>query len=80
MDKKILGKVIQDQRKQKRMRQYQVSEKTGISRNYLSDIENGRYMPSVETLAKLAICLDLDLNILRMTEIHAHDVPIRCGE
>ncbi|WP_211746395.1 helix-turn-helix transcriptional regulator [Paenibacillus sp. Marseille-Q4541] len=80
MDKKKLGKVIQDQRKQKHMRQYQVSEKTGLSRNYISDIENGRYMPSVETLAKLAICLDLDLNILTMTEIHVQQGKICCRE
>lgn len=71
MDKKLIGKIIQDQRKNKKLRQYEVSEKTGLSRNYISDIENGRYMPSVETLSKLANCLDLDLNIIKMTEKHA---------
>jgi len=71
MDKKVIGKIIQNQRKNKKMRQYEVSEKTGLSRNYISDIENGRYMPSVETLSKLANCLDLDLNVIKMTEIHA---------
>lgn len=74
MDKKALGKAIQDQRKRKCMRQHEVSNRTGLSRNYISDIENGRYMPSVETLTKIANCLDLDLNLLRMTEIQDNTV------
>ncbi|MGN7359986.1 helix-turn-helix domain-containing protein [Paenibacillus sp. SAF-054] len=79
MDKKLLGKIIQSQRKNKKLRQYQVSESTGLSRNYISDIENGRYMPSVETLSKLACFLDLDLNLIKGTEIHVRDNSL-CGE
>ncbi|MBO2943610.1 helix-turn-helix transcriptional regulator [Paenibacillus sp. F411] len=79
MDKKLIGKIIQSQRKSKKLRQYEVSEKTGLSRNYISDIENGRYMPSVETLSKLANFLDLDLNLIKMTEIHVTDNSI-CRE
>lgn len=68
LDKKILGSLIQEKRNEKKMTQSQVSNATGLSRNYISDIENGRYMPSAEALTKLAICLDLDLNMLKMTE------------
>lgn len=69
LDKKAVGKLIQDCRKLKRLKQSEVARLTGLSRNYLSDIENGRYMPSVETISKLATCLELDLNMLKMTEI-----------
>ena len=48
--KKIIGKAIKDKRVKVKKTQTQVSEDTGISRSYLSDMENGRYMPSVETL------------------------------
>ncbi|GED35001.1 helix-turn-helix transcriptional regulator [Brevibacillus centrosporus] len=69
IDKTALGNIIKMKRKEKGMRQNEVSSATDLSRNYISDIENGRYMPSVETLLKLAVCLELDLNMLKMTEI-----------
>lgn len=74
INKKTLGSFIQDKRKEKKVTQHIVSEVTGLSRNYISDIENGRYMPSVETLLKIAIFLDIDLNLLKMTEIQVKEV------
>lgn len=69
-NKKIIGQAIKNRRIKKNKTQLQVSEDTGISRSYLSDVENGRYMPSVETLIKLASYLELNLNfLLEMTEI-----------
>ncbi len=68
--KKKVGQAIKKQRLQKKKTQIEVAKSIGISRSYLSDIENGRYMPSVNTLIKLASYLDIDLNFLsRMTEI-----------
>ena len=68
--KKIIGKTIRDSRKALRITQQELSASTGISRNYICDIENGRYMPSVETLSVLAAYLKIDLNFLtKMTEI-----------
>jgi transcriptional regulator with XRE-family HTH domain len=68
--KTIIGKMINTKRQEKNLTQIQVSDFTGLSRNYISDIENGRYMPSVDALTRLAKCLELDLNfLLAMTEI-----------
>lgn len=68
--KKLIGNVIREGRNKRSLTQRDVSEITGISRSYLSDIETGRYMPSVNTLIQLASLLDLDLNfLLKMTEI-----------
>lgn len=65
-----IGQVIKSKRIQKNLTQNEVAENIGISRNYLSDIENGRYMPSVTTLSELASYLQIDLNFLiKMTEI-----------
>lgn len=69
MDKRIIGAAIKLKRRDKKMRQNELAEKTSLSRNYISDIENGRYMPSVETLAKIATCLEMDLNTLLVSEI-----------
>ncbi|GIM44455.1 hypothetical protein DNHGIG_00040 [Collibacillus ludicampi] len=73
LDKKTLGAIIQKKRKEKGLKQIDLSIATDLSRNYLSDIENGRYMPSVEALSRIAACLDLDLNVLKMTEIQVVD-------
>jgi len=73
IDKKKLGRLIKQKRKEKKLRQTEVSKETGLSRNYISDIENGRYMPSVDALSRLALFLDIDLNLLKMTEIQVYD-------
>ncbi|AGK95600.1 helix-turn-helix domain-containing protein [Clostridium pasteurianum] len=62
--KKELGQIIKSKRIKKKFTQNKVACSINMSRNYLSDIENGRYMPSVETLAKIAKTLDIDLNFL----------------
>ena len=37
---------------------------------YISDLENNRYVPSVKTLSKIAVVLQMDLNfLLEMSEI-----------
>ncbi|MHB0864783.1 helix-turn-helix domain-containing protein [Paenibacillus sp. SEL3] len=69
MDKRLIAAAIKEKRKEMKKRQNEVAVETGLSRNYISDIENGRYMPSVGTLVKIASCLEMDLNTLLMTEI-----------
>ncbi|QLY79209.1 MULTISPECIES: helix-turn-helix transcriptional regulator [Clostridium] len=67
---KVIGEIIKNARTSKNLTQQKVSDDTGISRNYISDVENGRYMPSVETLLTLAQYLKIDLNLIpKMTEI-----------
>ncbi|PEY32686.1 transcriptional regulator [Bacillus cereus] len=65
-----LGMIIKKSRQNKKLRQIEVSKPASISRNYLSDIENDRYTPSLKTLLRLASILELDLNLLiKTTEI-----------
>ncbi|PFI52431.1 transcriptional regulator [Bacillus cereus] len=69
-EKETLGNIIKNSRKNKGLLQVEVAESTDISRNYLSDIENDRYVPSLKTFLRLACFLELDLNLLpKMTEI-----------
>jgi transcriptional regulator with XRE-family HTH domain len=69
VDKKTLGKIIQSKRKELGKTQSRLAEETDLSRNYISDIENGRYTPSIDSLTKIAVSLGLDLNVIKMTEI-----------
>lgn len=67
---KTIGEEIRSKRKEVGLTQLMVATQAGLSRNYISDIESGRYTPSVDTLAKLARILNIDLNFLtKMTEI-----------
>jgi transcriptional regulator with XRE-family HTH domain len=77
IDKKKLGNIIRSKRREKKMTQAFVSRITGLSRNYISDIENGRYMPSVDSLSRIAVCINLDLNVLKWTEIQVDDFEKR---
>lgn len=60
-----IGINIKKARKNKKLTQRELSEKVDISRNYISDIECGRYIPSVEKLLLIATALSIDLNIFK---------------
>lgn len=61
----MLGIEIRNARKKKGITQQELAKSIKISRNYISDIENERYLPSVKTLIKIANEVDLDLNFLK---------------
>ncbi|WP_143314953.1 helix-turn-helix transcriptional regulator [Clostridium sp. HBUAS56017] len=61
----VLGKAVKEGREKKSLTQQELSEVIDISRNYVSDIECGRYIPSVEKLILLSKVLEIDLNLLK---------------
>ena len=52
-----LGKRIAAQRRALQMTQDDVAEATGLSNNYISNIENNHSIPSIETLMKVSEAL-----------------------
>lgn len=57
-------------RKRHGLKLREISELTGLSVSYISDIERGRTMPSVETCGKLAEVYGVSLsNLFRGVEI-----------
>ena len=64
-----IDKLIKEKRIEKGLTQQELANAIGITRNYISDIENGRYTPSLKTAIKLASYLDLNLNLLTKSEI-----------
>ena len=56
-----IGSTIRDYRLQKGMSQGDIEKRTGLLRCYLSRVENGHTVPSLETLQKIAGALDLQL-------------------
>ncbi len=56
-----IGSTIRGFRQQKGMSQGDIEKRTGLLRCYLSRVENGHTVPSLDTLKKIAGALDLQL-------------------
>jgi transcriptional regulator with XRE-family HTH domain len=69
-----IGMTIRDFRLQKGMSQGDIEKRTGLLRCYLSRVENGHTVPSLETLQKIAAALDLPLSQF-FAEDSVRDVP-----
>ena len=57
----IIGDRLRDLREQKHLSQGNLEKRTGLLRCYISRVENGHTIPSVETLEKWARALDVPL-------------------
>jgi transcriptional regulator with XRE-family HTH domain len=56
-----IGKRLRDLRLTKKLSQGDLEERTGLLRCYLSRVECGHTIPSIETLSKWASAMDLEL-------------------
>lgn len=63
IDKKHFGSLLHNEREQRGLTLKQVAEKSGLSVSYLSDIENGRTVPSIEALHNLTAAYGEQLSI-----------------
>src|SRR2546429_2090788 len=57
-----IGETIRNFRLQRSMSQGDIEKRTGLLRCYLSRVENGHTIPSLDTLAKIAGAMDLALS------------------
>lgn len=78
MDKEKLGLRIKELRELSDLTQGQLATKAGLSRNYISSIENGRYSPSLETLGKIADVLDV--TVIQILDNHVESMENRVQE
>lgn len=56
-----IGETIRNFRLEKGMSQGDIEKRTGLLRCYLSRVENGHTIPSLDTLAKIASAMDVPL-------------------
>ena len=52
-----MGEAVRLKRRQSRLSQEELAEKTGLARNYIGDVERAEKKITIETLAKLARAL-----------------------
>src|ERR1700748_1260107 len=57
-----IGERIRNFRLQKALSQGDIEKRTGLLRCYLSRVENGHTIPSLDTLAKIATAMELPLS------------------
>ena len=69
-----IGATIRAFRLQKGMSQGDIEKRTGLLRCYLSRVENGHTVPSLDTLQKIASALDMPLGQFFSDEV-VRDVP-----
>ena len=62
LDSKIVGEVIADYRKRKNLSQEVLSGLANIGRTHLSAIERGERKPTLETLYRLSVALDMSMS------------------
>jgi transcriptional regulator with XRE-family HTH domain len=55
----VIGERLRDLREEKNMSQGEIEKRTGLLRCYISRVENGHTVPSVDTLEKLARALEI---------------------
>lgn len=68
-----IGDTIRSYRLQKGMSQGDIEKRTGLLRCYLSRVENGHTIPSLDTLAKIAGAMDIQL--AQFFNDHATETP-----
>ena len=57
----IIGERLRDLREQKKLPQREIENRSGLQRAYLSRVENGHTVPTIETLEKWAKALEVPI-------------------
>ncbi|MBE5799911.1 MAG: helix-turn-helix transcriptional regulator [Clostridiales bacterium] len=73
---RIIGLHVSTFRHQQRLTQEQLTEKAGISKQFLGNIECGKAIPSVQTVLSLCDALDVTPDdLLNHSAVHDPDAP-----
>ena len=70
MDKVVLGKRIQEQRKLKKIKQDKFAEMIGVSNVHMSEIERGNKTPGMETFIRIVNILDVPADLFLRYEVN----------
>jgi transcriptional regulator with XRE-family HTH domain len=66
----VIGERFKDLREQKNLSQGDIEKRTGLLRCYISRVENGHTVPSVDTLEKMARALEIPTYRLFTDDAH----------
>jgi transcriptional regulator with XRE-family HTH domain len=63
----VIGERLKELRELKKLSQGDVEKRTGLLRCYISRVENGHTIPSVDTLEKMSRALEIPMYRFRCT-------------
>ena len=66
------GELLKQLRRERRLSQEGLAERTGVHRNFISLLERGINQPSLDTFFALAAALEMDVTDL-VRQLQAHD-------
>jgi len=72
----LIGARLRELREERKLSQGDITEVIGLPRTYISRIENGHAVPSLETLQRLAAALDVPLYRIFYTSGHADNAHL----
>ena len=75
IDFKELGVRVSKRRRELGLKQNELSDMLGISNNYLSNIENGHSIPSLEVFSEICLKLNITPDLLLLGVIRMDNVP-----
>jgi transcriptional regulator with XRE-family HTH domain len=78
----VIGDKLKELRETKKLSQGDVEKRTGLLRCYISRVENGHTVPSVDTLEKMAGALEIPMYRIFTDDEHVKkpNIPISNGE
>ena len=80
IDYSKLGERISTRRREMNLKQYVLAEKAGIANNYLSNIERGRSIPSLEVFVSLCNALNTTPDNFLLGVGKSDNIPLRITE
>jgi transcriptional regulator with XRE-family HTH domain len=72
-NEEIFGKILQEERKAKKISQEKLAKLTGLDRTFISLIENGKRNPTLTTILK--ICVGLNVKPSELFSIYEKKDP-----
>lgn len=78
----VIGDKLRELRETKKLSQGDMEKRTGLLRCYISRVENGHTVPSVETLEKMARALEIPMYRLFTDDEHVKkpNIPVSNGK
>jgi transcriptional regulator with XRE-family HTH domain len=78
----VIGDKLKELRETKNLSQGDIEKRTGLLRCYISRVENGHTVPSVDTLEKMARALEVPMYRLFTDDLHVKkpNIPLSNGE
>jgi transcriptional regulator with XRE-family HTH domain len=71
-----IGQSLRRLRQSSRITQDELAERSGLSKNYICQVESGRKSPSLNAISKLAACMGADVNDI----LSDHETIVRVRE